>query len=372
MPFNEAFIMNQKLKHELAATAALLVADGKGILAADESVGSISRKFAGIQLENTEETRRQYRELLFTAGPALHDYVSGVIMHEESLFQETSSGESFVSVLQNSGLIVGVKVDKGTITLQQNDNNLDKNLETVTEGLDGLKERCQNYYKHGARFAKWRSVFKIKQPYAPSALAIELNATSLAQYANICQSVGLVPIVEPDILMDGEHDMQTTHKCCKQILSAVIKKLQDSNVYLEGILIKTNFILPGINCKTEYYNEDIAKATLDCLAETIPPVIPGIVFLSGGLSEQRATILLNAVNRINNRNLWKLSFSYGRAMQNSAIDKWHGKQENLQLAQKILLGRAKANSEAAQGKYYEESAKSEKLSTTTFDSNYSY
>ena len=370
MPGNEEIHAALHFKQELCANALKLVSEGKGILAADESIGSIKRKFDSIGIENTQHNRQQYRELLFTASSQVSSYISGCIMHEESFYQKTSKGKTFVDVLNGSGILVGIKVDKGLVPIS----NIQEGAsikETITEGLDGLLERCIEYYKQGARFAKWRSAFKINSSNAPSSLAIKLNTVALAQYASVCQNAGLVPIVEPDILMDGAHDLEASFMCSKNILAATIKELQDWNVILEGILIKTNFVLPGAQSSAQYADEKVAKLTLECLVQTIPPAIPGIVFLSGGLSETKATSLLNAINKERRPKCWKLSFSFGRALQNSVVNAWQGRQENSQKAAIIFQKRAKANSDATLGRYIKEEEPSCD-DNSMFTSNYNY
>lgn len=355
---------------ELSSVANKLVCSGKGILAADESTNSMTRKFASINMENNEQNRATYRELLFSACPQLSSFISGIIMHEETFYQSSTNGELFVNMIEKSSILVGIKVDKGTDSIYHGD-NFESTNEPITKGLDGLYERCIEYRKNGAKFTKWRCVFKINHPNRPSKLAIELNANVLAQYAIISQAAGLVPIVEPDVLMDGSHDLETTHKCCREIMAAVIKKLHDFNVYMGGMLIKTNMILPGIQCPIQYSNEEIAQATVTCLAETVPPAIPGVVFLSGGLDEIRATTLLNCINKTTTSKYWKLSFSFGRALQHSVLLAWNGNAENTSKAQEVLLTRAKANSNATNGRYKIENVTTD-VKMPSFSTGYDY
>ncbi|TPX48092.1 fructose-bisphosphate aldolase [Synchytrium endobioticum] len=334
----------EKFRKELTETAKAIAAPGKGILAADESTGTIGKRFAPIKAENNEENRRAYRELLFTAGPGeLQNYLGGVILYEETLFQKTESGKPFADALREQGILVGIKVDKGTVDLPGTQG------ETTTQGLDGLAERCQKYYAAGARFAKWRCVLKIGNG-CPSLLAIDENANVLARYAAICQANGLVPIVEPEILMDGDHDLDTAVEATTKVLAGVYKKLHDHHIYLEGTLLKPNMVCPGQDCKVKYTPADIAHATVTVLRRTVPSAVPGVTFLSGGQSEEEATIHLNEINRMPYRP-WSLTFSYGRALQATVLKVWQGKKENVAAAQAALLVRAKANSEAQLGKY---------------------
>ncbi|EGF80173.1 hypothetical protein BATDEDRAFT_35107 [Batrachochytrium dendrobatidis JAM81] len=334
----------EKFRKELAETARAIVAPGKGILAADESTGTIGKRFGPIKVENVEENRRMYRELLFTAGAELSQYLGGAILFEETLFQKTAAGKPFAELLKEHGIAVGIKVDKGTVELSGT------NGETTTTGLDGMAERCQKYYQAGARFAKWRSVLKIG-PGMPSYLSVIENANVLARYASICQQNGLCPIVEPEILMDGDHDLETAVEAAQTVLAAVYKALADHKVFLEGTLLKPNMVCPGADCKTKYSPADIARATVTVLRRTVPAAVPGITFLSGGQSEEEATVHLNEMNKVPEVRPWALTFSYGRALQATVLKVWAGKTENIPAAQKALLVRAKANSEAALGKY---------------------
>lgn len=339
------------LKHRqlLRETARSIVSKGKGILAADESTGTIGKRFSGIGLENCEENRRKYRELLFTAakdGSSLSKYFGGVILFEETLTQKNSNGQTFAEMLTSMGIAVGIKVDKGTVVLPGTEG------ETTTQGLDGLGERCKLYFEQGARFAKWRSVLKISTAQGcPTALAIDDNATVLARYAAICQENGLVPIVEPEILMDGDHNLVTAIQVAEKVLAAVYKKLNDHHVYLEGTLLKPAMVCPGQECAIKYSAAEIAQATVQVLKRTVPPAVPGITFLSGGQSEEEATANLNEINKVEGGLPWALTFSYGRALQHSVLKAWKGNDENKEEAQKVLLIRAEANSLASTGKY---------------------
>jgi fructose-bisphosphate aldolase class I len=336
--------LSKAQEDELRQIANAIVAPGKGILAADESTGTIGKRFAQINAENTEENRRVYRQLLFTAGPELKNNVSGVILFHETLYQKADNGTSFVKLLQDQGIIPGIKVDKGVVPLAGTDN------ECTTQGLDGLSERCAQYKKDGAGFAKWRCVLKI-QGHTPSYQAMLENANVLARYASICQQNGLVPIVEPEVLPDGDHDLPTAQKITEQVLSFVYKALADHNVFLEGTLLKPNMVTAGQSCSTKYSPQDVAVATVRALQRGVPPAVPGVTFLSGGQSEEDATVHLDAINRKPGRKPWALTFSYGRALQASVLAAWKGDTNNIKAAQAQLLMRAKANGEASMGQY---------------------
>jgi len=336
----------EKFRAELAKTANAIGAPGKGILAADESTGTIAKRFDKIKVENIEENRRAYRELLFTADENLGNYLSGVIFYEETLYQKTASGKLFTELLREKGIISGIKVDKGLVNIPGTDE------ESATIGLDGLDKRCQDYYKAGARFAKWRAALKISATL-PSDLAIQETAHTLARYAAICQTNGLVPIVEPECLMDGDHSIERCAAVTEKVLACVYKALNDHHVWLEGTLLKPNMVTPG-HSHPSYKTvspEQVARATVTVLQRTVPASVPAVVFLSGGMSEEEATLNLNAINRLNTKRPWSLTFSYGRALQASCLNAWQGKKENLAEAQKAFLARAKANSEAQLGKY---------------------
>ncbi|KAI9122059.1 hypothetical protein K1719_006748 [Acacia pycnantha] len=331
-----------KYQDELIANASYIGTPGKGILAADESTGTIGKRFASINVENVETNRRVLRELLFTAPGALQ-YLSGVILFEETLYQKTASGKPFVDVLKEGGVLPGIKVDKGTVELAGT------NGETTTQGLDGLAQRCQKYYEAGARFAKWRAVLKIG-PNEPSELSIHENAYGLARYAVICQENGLVPIVEPEILVDGPHDISKCAAVTERVLAAVYKALNDHHVLLEGTLLKPNMVTPGSD-SPKVAPEVIAEHTVRALQRTVPAAVPAIVFLSGGQSEEEATLNLNAMNKLKGKKPWSLSFSFGRALQQSTLKAWAGKDENIPKSQAALLTRCKANSQATLGTY---------------------
>ncbi|XAR64634.1 Fructose-bisphosphate aldolase [Bertholletia excelsa] len=331
-----------KYHDELIANAAYIGTPGKGILAADESTGTIGKRFASISVENVESNRQAYRELLFTTPGALQ-YLSGVILFEETLFQKTAAGKPFVDLLKENNVLPGIKVDKGTVELPGT------NGETTTTGLDGLAQRCQQYYAAGARFAKWRAVLKIG-PNEPSPLAIHENAYGLARYAVICQENGLVPIVEPEILVDGPHDIDKCADVTERVLAACYKALNDHHVLLEGTLLKPNMVTPGSDV-AKVKPEVVAEYTIRALQRTMPAAVPAVVFLSGGQSEEEATVNLNAMNKFKGKKPWSLTFSYGRALQQSTLKAWAGKEENVKKAQEAFLARAKANSEATLGKY---------------------
>jgi fructose-bisphosphate aldolase class I len=333
-----------KYKDELIANANAICAPGKGILAADESTGTIGNRFKNINVENTEENRRDYRELLFTSE-GIENYISGIILYEETLYQKGNDGVLFVDLLKKKGIIPGIKVDKGTVVLGGTNN------ETATQGLDDLGKRCAQYYADGARFAKWRAVLKIGKD-EPSELAILENAHGLARYAVICQENGLVPIVEPEVLVDGTHSIDECAKKSERVYAAVVKALQDHGVLLEGSLLKPNMITHGTESTEKVSSQEIAWKTVRTLLRTIPGAIPGVMFLSGGQSEDEATLNLNEMNKLHDvKKPWNLSFSYGRALQHSCLRAWQGKKENVAEAKRVLLEKAKNNSLATLGTF---------------------
>ncbi|KAK7300998.1 hypothetical protein RJT34_11852 [Clitoria ternatea] len=352
-----------KYHDELIANAAYIGTPGKGILAADESTGTIGKRLASINVENVETNRRALRELLFTAPGALQ-YLSGVILFEETLYQSTAAGKPFVEVLKEAHVLPGIKVDKGTVELAGT------NGETTTQGLDGLAQRCQKYYEAGARFAKWRAVLKIG-PNEPSQLAINENAYGLARYAAICQENGLVPIVEPEILVDGSHDIYKCAEVTERVLAACYKALNDHHVLLEGTLLKPNMVTPGAK-SAKVAPEVVAEHTVRALQRTVPAAVPAVVFLSGGQSEEEASVNLNAINQVKGKKPWSLSFSFGRALQQSTLKAWAGKEENVKLAQDALLTRAKANSEATLGTYKGNSQLGEGATKSLHEEGYTY
>jgi fructose-bisphosphate aldolase class I len=343
--------LTEEQKKELAANAKAIVAPGKGILAADESTGTIGKRFTPIGVENNEENRRLYRQLLFTADKEMANYISAVILYDETFWQKADDGKRFVDILKEKGIIPGIKVDKGVVTL------LGTADETTTQGLDDLGKRCKTYYDNGARFAKWRCVLKIGDG-CPSQLSIMENANVLARYASTCQQNSIVPIVEPEILTDGTHDLDACIAASQRTLAAVYKALHDHNVYLEGTLLKPNMVLPGYDCPKKYTPEDVARATVTVFQRTLPVAVPGVTFLSGGQSEVVATTHLDAINKYNSAKPWALTFSYGRALQASVLQAWQGKKENVKAAQDVFLHRARCNGLAALGKYEGESQSS--------------
>jgi fructose-bisphosphate aldolase class I len=349
---------------ELVATANAISSPGKGILAADESTGTIGKRFAPINVENIEENRRKYRELLFTT-PNLNENISGVIMYEETLFQNDKDGKPFVDLLKEQGIIAGIKVDMGVQPLPGTDG------ETVTQGITDLGKRCKRYYEKGARFAKWRAVIVIKDSGCPTQLSIDQNAATLARYAAICQANGLVPIVEPEVLMDGSHPLERSAVVTEKVLARCYQLLSDHHVLLEGTLLKPNMVRPGADCKLPCTPTDIARATVRVLQHTVPVAVPGITFLSGGMSEEDATLALNEINKLKGKSPWSLTFSYGRALQQSVLKTWGGQDANIKAAQDALTVRAKANGEAQLGKYAG-GAGGAAAAASTYVKNYSY
>ncbi|MCS6948713.1 MAG: fructose-bisphosphate aldolase class I [Steroidobacteraceae bacterium] len=326
---------------ELERIARAMVAKGKGILAADESSGTIKKRFDAIQLESTEEHRRSYREMLFTA-PAIADSISGVIMFDETIRQKTRDGVPFPEHLSRLGIIPGIKVDTGAKPLAGFPG------ETITEGLDGLRERLIEYYKLGARFAKWRAVIDIGE-HIPSAFAIEANAHALARYAALCQEQNIVPIVEPEVLMDGAHTLERCEQVTEQVLRETFRQLALHRVYLEGIVLKPNMVISGKKCPVRAAPEAVAAATIRCLRRCVPAAVPGIAFLSGGQSTTEATLHLSLMNQ--QPQPWALTFSYGRALQDSALKAWGGKPANFNAGQREFSKRARLNGLATIGQY---------------------
>ncbi len=331
--------MNTK---RLRETAQAMVALGKGILAADESAPTIKKRLESIGVESTEEARRSYRELLLTT-PGLADHISGVILFDETLRQCTTDGTPFVAVLTEQGILPGIKVDTGARDLAGFPG------EKVTEGLDGLRERLAGYRELGARFAKWRGVIAIGKD-VPSDYCVGANAHALARYAALCQEEGIVPIVEPEVLMDGDHDIHLCERVTSQVLRKTFEQLAEHRVLLEGVILKPNMVLPGTKSTTPATVAEIAEITLRCLLNTVPSAVPGICFLSGGQSPEEATINLNAMNTMG-RHPWELSFSYGRALQAPVLEAWGGSAKNVIPAQHALAVRARYNGAARDGKY---------------------
>ena len=328
---------------QLAETARAMVAPGKGIIAIDESSATCAKRFAGVGIENIEENRRAYRELLLTA-PNANEYLSGAILFDETIRQKTRDGVPFARYMADHGMIPGIKVDKGTHNLAGFPG------EVVTEGLDGLRDRLKEYYALGARFAKWRAVINIGEDI-PSGTCIEANCHALARYAALCQEQGLVPMVEPEVLMDGDHDIETCYEVTEVTLRSLFDALYNQNVMLEGTILKASMVVPGKDCPDQASVEEVAESTLMCLKSAVPAILPGIVFLSGGQSDEAATAHLDAMNRMG-PNPWPLSFSYGRAMQQAALKLWaQDMAGNFAKAQQTVYERAKANGLAALGQW---------------------
>ena len=327
---------------QLQSTAEALVAEGKGILAADESTGTIKKRLDSIGVESTEETRRAYRELLFTTEGA-EEFISGVIFFDETIRQSTSDGTPFPKLLESKGIIPGIKVDIGAKPLALTDG------ETITEGLDGLRGRLDEYHELGARFAKWRATYSIA-PEKPSEYCVWTNAHALARYAALCQEAGLVPIVEPEVLQDGTHTIAESRKATGRVLQAVYTELHDQRIDFRGTLLKPNMVLSGYEASERASVDEVADVTLECFYKHVPAAVPGIVFLSGGQSDEDATINLNAMNA-RGPHPWQLSFSYGRALQAPALKAWGGKPENVEAAQRAYYHRAKMNGAARTGMY---------------------
>jgi fructose-bisphosphate aldolase class I len=327
---------------DLHETALALVADGKGILAADESNRTIAKRFESIGVEATEETRRAYRELLFTTEGA-EEYISGVILYDETIRQSSADGTPFPKLLESKGIIPGIKVDTGAKPLALADG------ETITEGLDGLRERLEEYRELGARFAKWRATYSIGED-RPSEYCVWTNAHALARYAALCQEVGITPIVEPEVLQDGTHTIEESSKATGRALQGLYTELHDQRVEFRGTLLKPNMVLSGYEASERASVDEVAEATLQCFAKHVPAAVPGIVFLSGGQTDEDATAHLNAMNA-RGPHPWQLSFSYGRALQAPALKAWEGKPENVEAAQRAYYHRAKMNGAARTGVY---------------------
>ncbi len=330
------------MSSQLRAVAQQMVADGKGILAADESTPTIKSRFQSIGVESTEELRRDYREMLFTAD-GFGEWISGVILYEETLRQHAADGRPLAQVLTEAGALPGIKVDKGAKPLAGFPG------ETLTLGLDTLRERLAEFYALGARFAKWRAVISVDASL-PSRFAIDANARALAHYAALCQEANIVPIVEPEVLMDGTHTLARCQEVTELALNTVFAELAAHRVMLEGIVLKPNMVISATDCPARAGVTEVAQATLDTLKRCVPAAVPGIVFLSGGQSEVEATQHLNEMNRLGG-GPWKLSFSYGRALQASALKAWAGSRDNFGLGQKAFAHRARCNSAAARGEY---------------------
>lgn len=324
--------------------AAAMVSEGQGILAADESTGTIGKRFDQIATENTEDNRRDYREMLFRTEKAMTDHISGVILYDETIRQKAKDGTPLVELMKATGSVPGIKVDMGAKPLAGFEG------ETVTEGLDGLRERLAEYYDLGARFAKWRAVVSIGDA-SPSSNCIQANAHALARYAALCQEAGIVPIVEPEVLMDGpeaNHDIDTCYEVTEWALNTVFGELYQAGVLLEGMILKPNMVIAGQKCADQASAEEVAEATVRCLKSTVPAAVGGIAFLSGGQSDLQATEHLSLMNASGNLP-WALTFSYGRALQQAALKAWGGKEANIAAAQAAFAHRAKMNGLAATG-----------------------
>ena len=328
---------------DLESTAQALVADGKGILAADETPTTLTRRFDALNIDSTPESRRAYREMLLTT-PGVAECISGVILQDETIHQKSSTGTPLADVLAQQGVMPGIKVDTGAKPLAGSPE------ETITEGLDGLRERLQEYRQMGARFAKWRAVIRIGEAL-PSSTCVHVNAHALARYAALCQEQGLVPIVEPEVLMDGSHTIERCEEVTGNVLQATVDELFEQRVSLEGMLLKPNMVIAAKQCPQQASVEEVARATLRCLRRHVPAAVPGIVFLSGGQDHLIATAHLNAINQLDGPKPWKLGFSYGRALQDEALQAWHGKHDNVQTGQRVFSHRAKCVSAAALGTY---------------------
>ncbi|BCT68193.1 class I fructose-bisphosphate aldolase [Nitrosospira sp. NRS527] len=329
---------------ELKSVAEAIVAKQKGILAADESNPTIKKRFDSIALESTEENRRRYREILFTAE-GIERYISGVILFDETLRQGTRDGMPFAELLSNRGIIPGIKVDKGAKALALCPGD------KVTEGLDGLRDRLAEYKRLGARFAKWRAVMEIDEHDLPSAYAIHANAHALARYAALCQEAGIVPIVEPEILMDGAHTIDRCEAATSQMLGILFGELNAHGVLFEGMLLKPNMVISGMKCPHQANAQQIAAATIRCMRRYVAAAVPGIVFLSGGQSAEEATNNLNAMNTGDAHHPWQLSFSYGRALQAPVLAAWKGQEGNVAAAQRTFFKRCQLNGLAREGLY---------------------
>jgi fructose-bisphosphate aldolase class I len=326
----------------LEEIAKKMCAKNKGILAADESTGTMDKRLKSVGVDSTEKNRLHFRETLFTSE-AMKNHIGGVILFDETIRQKTSSGVSIPALIEKNNSIVGIKVDKGAKQLAGSPD------ETITEGLDGLRERLNEYYNLGARFTKWRAVYNIKENY-PSAQSIKSNAHALARYAAMVQEANMVPIVEPEVLMDGDHDIDTCYKTTTNILNECYNELVIQKVSLKGTVLKPNMIVPGAKSSKRVQSEEIAKKTLDCLKKNVPSEVPGIAFLSGGQSEQEASKNLDAINKINDTN-FLITFSYGRALQQSALKIWSKEMKNIKAIHEVFNHRAKMNGLASKGEW---------------------
>jgi fructose-bisphosphate aldolase class I len=333
---------------DLNKVATAMVAPGKGLLAADESTGTIKKRFDAINVVSTEESRRDYREMLFRSSEAMSRYVSGVILYDETIWQKAKDGTPLIKLIEQSGAIPGIKVDEGTQALPNCPGEL------VTAGLDRLAERLKKYYEAGARFAKWRAVIDIGKGEGghpiPTMTAIHVNAHALARYAALCQAAQIVPIVEPEVLMDGDHDIDRCHEVTQRVLNKTFQELRVQRVELEGMVLKPNMVISGKKCPKQASVEEVAEKTIRLLKACVPAAVPGIAFLSGGQSDEDATAHLNAMNRIGGLP-WPLTFSYGRALQAAPQQAWSGKAENVAAGQRAFTHRARMNSLASKGEW---------------------
>jgi fructose-bisphosphate aldolase class I len=329
---------------DLNKIAQAMVTPGKGILAADESSGTIKKRFDAIKVESTEDSRRDYREMLFRSQEAMSKYISGVILYDETIWQNAKDGTPLVKLIEQAGSIPGIKVDEGTQGLPQCPGEL------VTVGLDKLAERLKKYYERGARFAKWRAVIDIAAGGVPTMTAIRVNAHALARYAALCQAAQIVPIVEPEVLMDGDHDIDRCYDVTNRVLNQTFRELRVQRVELEGIILKPNMAVSGKKCAKQASVEEVAEKTIRMLKTCVPAAVPGIAFLSGGQSDEEATAHLNAMNAIGHLP-WKLTFSYGRALQAAPQKAWSGKPENVAAGQRAFTHRARMNALASKGEW---------------------
>ena len=334
--------------NQLESTAKELVAKGKGILAADESFGTIGKRFTAAGVESTEESRRAYREMLFTT-PGIGEYLSGVILFDETIQQKASDDTPIPEVLKEQGIIPGIKVDKGAKEMALAAPN-----EKITEGLDGLRERLVEYKEIGARFAKWRAVITIIGESVPTRRCIDANAHALARYAALCQEADIVPIVEPEVLIEGDHSIQRCFEVTEETLKSTFGAIYEQRVHLKGLLLKPNMVISGKQAPEQAGIEEVARYTVECLLRSVPAAVPGIVFLSGGQTDVQATAHLNAMNAMYENLPWELSFSYARALQDLPMKTWKGEVANVEEAQRIFLHRARMNSAARYGGYSEE------------------
>ena len=336
---------------DLNKVAVAMVRPGKGILAADESSGTIKKRFDAIKVESTEQTRRDYREMLFRSTEAMSKYISGVILYDETIWQDAKDGTPLIRLIEQSGAIPGIKVDEGTQALPACPGEL------VTTGLDKLAERLKKYYERGARFAKWRAVIDIGRGTdgrtIPSATAIHVNAHALGRYAALCQAAQIVPIVEPEVLMDGDNDIDRCYEVTERVLNETFAELRSQRVALEGMILKPNMAISGKKCPKQASVDEVAEKTVRLLKACVPAAVPGIAFLSGGQSDEEATAHLNAMNRAGNLP-WRLTFSYGRALQAAPQKAWSGKAENLGAGQRAFTHRAQMNALASKGEWVTE------------------